>query len=50
MNLLNAKVVEAQEGLEVGLSPVRRPVPVERRASLAPYRNSAITRRSRHGG
>ena len=30
MNLLNAKVVEAKEGLEVDLSPARLPVPAER--------------------
>ena len=43
MNLLNAKVVEAKDGLEIDLSPARLPVPAERRDSLAPYRDSAIT-------
>lgn len=43
MNLLSAKVVEGKEGLEVDLAPARLPVPAERRAALAPYRDSAIT-------
>ena len=34
MNLLNAKVVEAKEGLEFGLSQARIPVPAERLADL----------------
>ncbi len=43
MNLLDAKVVQATQGLEIDLSPARIPVSARRRASLAAYRDSAIT-------